>query len=78
MPLVEDQRTLVEASDEEMEVSGFLQTIYHLVYYLAVRLLSWRQFTICQDSLPPIKKVYHLSRQFTTKQTPCFHFHFRW
>jgi len=40
MPLVEDQRTLVEASDEEMEVSGFLQTIYHLVYYLAVRLLS--------------------------------------
>jgi len=56
MPLVEDQRTLVEASDEEMEVSGFLQTIYHLV-----RLLSWRQFTTCQDSLPPIKTVYHLA-----------------
>jgi len=35
MPLVEDQRTLVEASDEEMEVSGFLQTIYHLVRLLS-------------------------------------------
>ena len=63
MPLVEDQRTLVEASDEEMEVSGFLQTIYHLVYYLAVRLLSWRQFTTYQDSLPPSK---HLVFTFTS------------